>query len=526
MSDSFPTPPTVPPSPQKPKFKKNKEVTSSFWENAECKRRNGRISDSGKENTEGDKEKTTTIVSSQNYTACLSEVFPSFAGVATREEYRKAFWSSLLFAILILITLILINQFSNNVLVAVSTILLLAFTIMLQLDNIRVFAKRFHAFGWSYTYCNLFPSIMLGLIGFYFFICGFAEKDKQYLIIGREITPILNTIYFLIIRGVCFFGNAHIDTCGNSNDDKINKYKNLPIRCAYVLLPLCVLGSVVFFELPCIKPSIQQNKAEIKLRRLGYEDSYESHRIEEKDNDDIMKLKIAARWISPSEAFHKAVSDNNVELMKFLIEKGADVNNADKDGESPLHKAAVEGHTEVVKLLIDAGADVNKANEVGWTPLHKAAGYGHTEVVKLLIDAGAVDKDVNKADAYDATLLYHAAADGRTEAVKLLIEAGADVNKAAKDGKTPLYWAAWGGHKEMVRLLIAKGADVNKAAKDGWTPLHWAAWRGHKEMVRLLIAKGADVNKANEVGRTPLHWASENGHTEIVELLKAAGARK
>ena len=82
-----------------------------------------------------------------------------------------------------------------------------------------------------------------------------------------------------------------------------------------------------------------------------------------------------------------------------MIEAGADVNLADKDGQTPLFRAALKGHIfrdvltrhiESVKALIDAGADVNQADNVGRNPLDMASSGGHIEVVRMLIDAGAV----------------------------------------------------------------------------------------------------------------------------------------
>ncbi len=227
---------------------------------------------------EGDKEKTTTIVSSQNYTACLSEVFPSFAGVATQKEYHKACLSSLLFSILIFITLIFIFQFPNDVLVDVSEVLLLAFTIMFNWDNFRVTVKRVHAFGWSYTYCSVIPNIIVSFLSFVFITKFCFEGFIIMIVLGG----IYNTILFLI----CFSCNASIDK------------------------------------------------------------SLDAKKIE-KDN----KL--------------------------------------DENYDTSLHQAAYKGQIEVVKQLIDAGANVNKIDTRGRTPLDYAVSMRRSEVVKLLVKAGA-----------------------------------------------------------------------------------------------------------------------------------------
>ncbi|MDO4752012.1 MAG: ankyrin repeat domain-containing protein [Akkermansia sp.] len=215
--------------------------------------------------------------------------------------------------------------------------------------------------------------------------------------------------------------------------------------------------------------------------------------------------------------------------LQLLITAGADVNKADKDGETPLCRAANDGYSEeCVKLLLAApGIEVNKANKYGYTPLYRAADDGHTEIVKLLLAAPGIE--VNKANKYGFTPLYQAAYMGRTKCVKQLLAApGIDVNKANKKGYTPLFWAARDGYTEIVKqLLAAPGIDVNKADGDGDTPLYQAAYMGRTECVKLLLAApGIDVNKANKKGETPLYVAKKRYHTECVKLLRAAGAKE
>ena len=221
---------------------------------------------------------------------------------------------------------------------------------------------------------------------------------------------------------------------------------------------------------------------------------------------------------------HKAAFKGNTEIVKMLLEAGANPNKADKEAKTPLHEAVISGRRpEIVKLLLDTGADPTKADLDGRTPLYWAALMGHKNMVKFLLDAGILP---TKADHGGRTPLFHAVLLGNTEMVNLFLDAGADPTKADLRGNTPLHDAAFREKSEVVKILLAAGADPDKTDNGGATPLHKAvaACTCKPEMLQLLLDAGADPGKADKIGRTPLSWARYRGNTEAVKALLAAGA--
>ena len=219
---------------------------------------------------------------------------------------------------------------------------------------------------------------------------------------------------------------------------------------------------------------------------------------------------------------HLAAENGHLEVVRLLIEKGADATAEDDDKSTPLHYAAENGHLEVVRLLIEKGADATAANVYKSTPLHfGGAENGHLEVVRLLIEKGA---DATAEEGDKTTPLHYAAESGHLEVVRLLIEKGADATAENYGKKTPLHYAAENGHLEVVRLLIEKGAGATAENYGKKTPLHFGAENGHLEVVRLLIEKGADATAEEGDKTTPLHYAAESGHLEVVRLLIEKGA--
>jgi len=219
---------------------------------------------------------------------------------------------------------------------------------------------------------------------------------------------------------------------------------------------------------------------------------------------------------------HSAASGGQLEVVKFLVSKGVDINLKENNGATALHLACYYGHRDAVEWLIDHGADKDVGDGDGSTPIFWAVHGGHKNIVELLIARGS---DVNSKDNNSITPLRIAVFRGNKEIIDLLIDKGAEVNAKNESGATPLHEACVSGNKDVVELLIRKGTDIGIEDNSGNTTLHFASNHGHEEIVELLIAKGADVNKITDGGDTPLHGAAWGNHKEIVEFLMAKGAK-
>ena len=229
----------------------------------------------------------------------------------------------------------------------------------------------------------------------------------------------------------------------------------------------------------------------------------------------------------------EAAGEGHLALVQLLLEAGADVNApAGKNfGRTALQAAVENGDLPLVQLLLEAGADVNApaGKGCGRTALQAAAEEGHLALVQLLLEAGA-DVDAPAGKEYGHTALQAAVENGDLALVQLLLEAGADVNAPASKeyGQTALQAAASRGDLALVQLLLEAGADVNAPAGKGYgrTALQAAAEEGHLALVQLLLEAGADVNApaGEEYGRTALQAAASFGYVDIVQVLLKAGA--
>ena len=180
---------------------------------------------------------------------------------------------------------------------------------------------------------------------------------------------------------------------------------------------------------------------------------------------------------SGKTALDYAIKHNRPEMIEFLLLLGAnDTLSLDKALKKAAEFENINKQTlllfrelskdlpdiNIIKFFIDAGADVNAKHPYGWTALMVAADNGHPEIVKLLIAAGA---DVNAMDNTGFTALMYAARNGRTEIVKIIIAADADVNYNYNYGVTALKLSIDNNYEDCAKLLINAGADCNAIDK-------------------------------------------------------------
>ena len=190
--------------------------------------------------------------------------------------------------------------------------------------------------------------------------------------------------------------------------------------------------------------------------------------------------------------------------------------------------------------LLASGADPNERNELGQTPLFCAILHKNRRMVEVLLAHGA---DVNSRDHPGGlTMLHRALLGGQEDIIKVLLTHGADINAHATSDATaytPLHAAVWGSSAEVVEQLILAGADINARAPEGvGTPLRWADKLAEVHLMEPYTAEErADIIR--ERGIKALRGLEENivefdafeienseRAREIAEVLRAHGASR
>ena len=186
-----------------------------------------------------------------------------------------------------------------------------------------------------------------------------------------------------------------------------------------------------------------------------------------------------------------------IHLQLIFSSKSAGVNQRERATRATcLHYAVLEQHLELVEMLLNFGADTNQADREGRTPLHCA---------------------VSKQADPEAAL----------QIAQMLLHFGADPTLKAKDGETILHQAAREGHLELMNYLLdeRKGElDLDCRNDRDETPLYFAAGNSHTQAVLELLHRGANPNIPNQKGRTPLHMALRWAKSDTKKIIERHAA--
>ncbi len=184
-------------------------------------------------------------------------------------------------------------------------------------------------------------------------------------------------------------------------------------------------------------------------------------------------------------------------LKKILIFKPK-INSPKENGKTVIFDVVVQNNIELIKLLVNAGADLNVIDNEKNSPL------------SYMIDEGLKITHQKDKELFLERLVF-------------LLKFRIDVNTIDKDGRTVFHKAVMANDLEVVEKLLTKKTNLDIKDKQGRTALHHTQWKGNYRIARLLIAAGANINEADYAGFTILNYAAILGHTKLVVVLILSG---
>ena len=247
-----------------------------------------------------------------------------------------------------------------------------------------------------------------------------------------------------------------------------------------------------------------------------------------------------------------AAMKNHVEVMKYLLQKGADISlttgskkgnalhiasqygsvaaiemllsydlrpdSRDREGNTPLVYAAGCGQIEAVNCLLKHGADPFLRGEHGWSLLHFAAQSGNVIIIETMLSKG-LDID-SRGETLGLTPVMVSIIFEKLEAAKYLLEKGADESLKTTERKISLLsLASAGGSVAAIEMLLSHGCSIVSRDNERNTPLMHAARLGNTEVLKYLLAQGADPLLQNKFGQGLLHFAALSNNAVTIEAV-------
>ncbi|TWW59790.1 Protein phosphatase 1 regulatory subunit 12C [Takifugu flavidus] len=302
--------------------------------------------------------------------------------------------------------------------------------------------------------------------------------------------------------------------------------------------------------------------------------------VSREETSPLLKRRKCVRFDRAAE-FLAACASGDTEEAELMLKDNEDsktdgeeyveiINSTNADGITALHQACIDGSMEMVSFLVEHQASVNQADSEGWTPLHVAASCGYPDIAEcveprpvgvaglverrrtlsssvlllsFLLQRGAslsavncdgdVPLDIALDDTTESLLQHYTLQQGvDVEAAKRLEEEqimrdarawlrdGPPANvQHPKTGATPLHVAAAKGYLEALKMLCQCGLDVSAKDLDGWTPLHAAAHWGQGAACYILAEQLCNMEAHSNAGQTPFDVADESVEKLLEELL-------
>ena len=218
-----------------------------------------------------------------------------------------------------------------------------------------------------------------------------------------------------------------------------------------------------------------------------------------------------------------ATLTSQTDIIKYAVEKHANINIVDENGYTPLMRLAFLGNLPDIQFLVDNGANINYVPNKGMTALCCACLSNKIECVQYLIDKGAfVCTDL---ESQEHLPIFSATIADNPEIIDLLVQKGAQINAHASNGRLPIHTASRYGKINAMKYLVEHGADINNNwVLMGQTPLLFAVANNYFECAEYLLSKGALVDSPDKNNRTPLMYALCISNNELVEILLKYGA--
>lgn len=233
-------------------------------------------------------------------------------------------------------------------------------------------------------------------------------------------------------------------------------------------------------------------------------------------------------------ALMAAIELRYVEITDYLIQKGADINAVNNNGDTVIHFATIRGNLAIVKYAYEHGGDIDQKNKVGNCAIIFAVVNNYQNIVEYLLEQNA---EIDVINSQNMSLLHICIYHSRNKIMNLILYKNRKtINKYYQGLNTALLYATENNLFLSVFVLLKYGANPNLNDCLNHSPLYWAVFWQNFEMVEMLIDYGADIHCRYRIGGLAsihggyqaygdsiLRTAMRRWTTSIIDLIRAKG---
>ena len=206
--------------------------------------------------------------------------------------------------------------------------------------------------------------------------------------------------------------------------------------------------------------------------------------------DDLEKInKLEIEYNDNYKLIHYIFRYSNFEIIKYIVDKGVDLESKLNNEWKPIHFACRYSNFEIIKYIIDKGVNLESKSNDGWKPIHFACRYSNFEIVKYIVDKGV------------------------------------DLESKSNDGLKPIHIACRCSNFEIIKYIVDKGVDLESKFDDGWKPIHIACKYSTPDVIKYLINKGVVLESLSPNGYTLIELAFEYSTPEIIKCIIEKGVK-
>ena len=240
-----------------------------------------------------------------------------------------------------------------------------------------------------------------------------------------------------------------------------------------------------------------------------------------KKGGDTQGWLITSRTISATDgsgntALHYAVEWGLKKAALSLIEKGANPEAKNANGETPLFSAAKTNDPAMTALIVKGGSSIKARDNFGSSPLHTAVRWDADASVRELVRLGI---DVNAQNVAGKSTLSEAVLAGKLSTAKLLIDSGADINASDNTGRTILMDAIRSRNADVIAMLLSNKANPQIQEINGRNAYHEAVLTGDARIIALVRDAGGKALSRDKNGNTPFSLAFDKSDDLVKTVL-------